>query len=102
SLRTKAAAVAKYLGDSGLTADVTKPPVDIQATSVEVPTGLKKPRFRSVPAWQVTQSFNVQTTRIDTLVHAAASVDQLLIQGVDVSVSSIEYLSTKLKAAKFA
>jgi hypothetical protein len=36
SLRQKAAAVAKYLGDAGLTADVTKPPVDIQATSVQV------------------------------------------------------------------
>jgi len=35
-------------------------------------------------------------------VKAAASVDQLLIQGVDVSVSSIQYLSTKLKTATFA
>jgi hypothetical protein len=102
SLRAKSAAVAKYLRDAGLATDVTKPPVDVQATSVQVPTGLKKPRFRSVPAFEVTQSFDVQTTKIDTLVHAAASVDELLIQGVDVSVSSIEYLSTKLKTAKFA
>lgn len=102
SLRAKSAAVSAYLGDAGLAADVSKPPVDVQATSVQVPTGLKKPRFRSVPAWQVTQSFDVQTTKIDTLVHAAASVDRLLLQGVDVSVSSIEYLSTKLKTAKFA
>ncbi len=102
SLRAKAAAVAKYLGKAGLAADVTRPPVDVEATSVQIPTGLKKPRYRSVPAWQVTQSFDVQTTKIDTLVHAAASVDQLLIQGVDVSVSPLEYLSTKLKTAKFA
>jgi uncharacterized protein YggE len=101
-LRAKAAAVAAYLGDAGLAGDVSKPPVDIQATSVQVPTGLKKPRFRSVPAFQVTQSFDVQTTKIDTLVRAAASVDRLLLQGVDVSVSSLEYLSTKLKTAKFA
>jgi hypothetical protein len=102
SLRTKSAAVAKYLRNAGLESDVTKPPVDVQATSVQVPTGLAKPRFRSVPAFQVTQSFDVQTTKIDTLVEAAASVDQLLLRGVDVSVSSIQYLSTKLKAAKFA
>jgi hypothetical protein len=102
SLRTKSAAVAKFLRDAGLEADVSKPPVDVQPTSVQIPTGLAKPRFRSVPAFQVTQSFEVQTTKIDTLVKAAASVDQLLIQGVDVSVSSIEYLSTKLKTAKFA
>ena len=102
SLRTKSAAVAKYLRDAGLATDVSKPPVDVQRTSVQIPTGLTKPRFRSVPAFQVTQSFDVQTTKIDTLVEAAASVDQLLIQGVDVSVSSIQYLSTKLKTAKFA
>ena len=39
SLRAKSAAVAKYLGDAGLAADVSKPPVDIQETSVEVPRG---------------------------------------------------------------
>jgi len=102
SLRSKAAAVAKYLRDAGLAADVSKPPVDVQPTSIQVPTGLKKPRFRSIPAFQVTQSFEIQTTKIDTLVQAAASVDELLIQGVDVSVGSIQYLSTKLKTAKFA
>jgi hypothetical protein len=102
SLRAKSAAVAKFLSDAGLAADVSRPPVDVQPTSVQIPTGLAKPSFRSVPAFQVTQSFEVQTTKIDTLLKAAASVDQLLIQGVDVSVSSIAYLSTKLKTAKFA
>lgn len=102
SLRAKAAAVTKYLSDAGLAADVTKPPVDVEATSMQVPTGLTKPRFRSVPAWRVTQSFDIQTTKIDTVVHAAASVDQLLLNGVDISVSTIRYLSTKLKTAKFA
>ena len=102
SLRAKVAAVTKYLRDAGLAADVSKPPVDVQATSIQIPTGLAKPRFRSIPAWRVTQSFDIQTTKIDTVVHAAASVDQLLLNGVDVSVSSIQYLSTKLKTAKFA
>ena len=73
SLRVKSAAVAKYLEDAGLAADVSKPPVDVQPTSVQIPTGLAKPRFRSVPAFQVTQSFDVQTTKIDTLVKAAAA-----------------------------
>lgn len=101
SLRSKAAAVTKYLNASGLSADVSKPPVDVEPTTVQIPTGLQKPRFRAVPAFQVTQVFDVQTTRIDTLVHTAAGVDQLLLKGVDVQVSELEYLSTKLKTAKF-
>jgi hypothetical protein len=102
ALRAKAEAVRRFLDDAGLTADTTLPPLDVQATSVQVPTGLKKPRFRSVPAWSVTQPFQVHTTKIDTVVKAAASVDRLLLNGVDVSVDRIQYLSTNLKTAKFA
>jgi hypothetical protein len=102
SLRAKAAAVSSYLANAGLAADVTKPPVDVEETSIQVPTGLTKPRFRSIPAWRVTQEFDVHTTSIDTVVHTAATVDQLLLKGVDVSVGPIQYLSTKLKTAKFA
>lgn len=102
ALRVKVAAVRGFLGDSGLTADTAVPPLTVQETTVEVPTGLKKPRFRSVPAWIVSQAFNVHTAKIDTLVQAAASVDRLLLNGVDVSVGQIRYLSTNLKTAKFA
>jgi hypothetical protein len=102
SLRTKADAVSAYLGKAGLLADVTKPPVDVEETTVQIPTGLTKPRFRAVQAWRVTQAFDLETTKIDAVVKTAASVDQLLLRGVDVSVGTIQYLSTKLKTAKFA
>lgn len=102
SLRTKAGAVRKFFATAGLTADVTEPPVDVERTSDQVPTGLKKPRFRSVPAYEVTQEFDVQTKKLDTLVRTASQVDQLLIGGVDVSVGQIQYLSTNLRTAKFA
>ena len=102
SLHDKVRAVRAFLGSAGLRADTAEPPLDVEETSIQVPTGLAKPRFRSVPAWAVTQSFDLQTTKIDTLIKAAASVDRLLLQGVEVSVGPIEYLSTKLKTAKFA
>ena len=102
ALRTKAAAVRKFLAGAGLTADVTEPPVDVERVTDQVPTGLKKPRFRSVPAFEVAQAFNIQTKKLDILQRTAARVDQLLIGGVDVSVGQIQYLSTNLKTAKFA
>jgi hypothetical protein len=102
SENAKAAAVDEFLRKAGLASDVSKPPLEVQETTIQVPTGLKKPRFRSVQAWFVAQSFNVQTDKIDALVQAAAGVDRLLLQGVDVSVGSIRYLSTKLRNAKFA
>jgi uncharacterized protein len=102
SLRTKVAAVDAYLRGAGLMSDVSKPPVDVEQTSVQVPTGLAKPRFRSVPAWDVSQSVHVQTAKIDMLVRTASTVDQLLLKGVDVAVSPIQYLSTNLRDAKFA
>ena len=86
SLRSKAAAVRTFLARAGLAADVTEPPVDVERVTDQVPTGLKKPRFRSVPAFEVSQAFNVQTKKLDTLQRTAAQVDQLLIRGVDVSV----------------
>ena len=87
SVNAKAAAVDAFLQKAGLAADVSKPPLDVQETTIQVPTGLAKPRFRSVPAWFVSQSFNVQTAKIDSLVRAAAGVDRLLLQGIDVSVT---------------
>ena len=102
SVNAKAAAVDAFLRKAGLAADVSKPPLDVQETTIQVPTGLAKPRFRSVPAWFVAQSFDVQTKQIDALVKAAAGVDRLLLQGVDVTVGQIRYLSTVLRKAKFA
>jgi hypothetical protein len=102
TLRSKAAAVRSFLGDAGLGPDVAEPPLRVEETSVQIPTGLTKPRFRSVPAWRVSQTFRIQTTKIDTLVQAAASVDRLLLAGVDLAVGRIAYLSTNLRAAKFA
>lgn len=102
SENAKAAAVDEFLRKAGLADDVSKPPLDVQETTIQVPTGLAKPRFRTVQAWFVEQSFEVQTEKIDALVRAAAGVDRLLLQGVDLSVGQIRYLSTKLRKAKFA
>ena len=83
-------------------AAVSKPPIRVAQVSVSVPTGLKKPAFRRVPAWHVSQTFSIETRRIDTLVTTASRVGDLLAAGTDVSVSPVSYLSTRLTAAKFA
>ncbi len=82
ALHAKTAAVEKFLRAAGLSDAVTKPPLEVEQTSIQVPTGLKKPRFRSIPAWRILQTYNLQTTKIDTLVKTAASVDTLLLRGV--------------------
>jgi uncharacterized protein len=102
SVREKARAVQSFIADAGLADDVSKPPLDVEETVDQVPTGLAKPRFRNVRAWIVSQTFNIQTAKIDALVKLAGSVDELLLRGVDVSVGQIQYLSTELKKAKFA
>jgi hypothetical protein len=79
SENAKAVAVDEFLRKAGLASDVSKPPLEVQETTIQVPSGLKKPRFRSVQAWFVAQSFNVQTDKIDALVRAAAGVDRLLL-----------------------
>ena len=103
ALRGKVARIGAFLAEGGITPDaISKPPIGVQQVFVNVPTGLKKPAFRRVPAWHVSQAFAIETTQIDTLVHTASQVGDLLAGGTDVSVSSIEYLSTKLTSAKFA
>jgi uncharacterized protein len=102
-LRRKGDAVRSFLRRGGLTgAAVAEPPLTVEPTTVEIPTGLAKPRFRSVPAYYVSQTFAVQTRNIDAVERTSASVSQLLLQGVDVSVGRIRYLSTELKTAKYA
>ena len=103
ALRAKVAQVDSFLTRGGISADgVTKPPIQVAQVFVNVPTGLKKPAFRRVPAWHVSHTFSIETTQIDTLVRTASQVGNLLAGGTDVSVSTIEYLSTKLTNAKFA
>lgn len=102
-LRGKVSQIDAFLAQAGLPArSISKPPIQVAQVSVSVPTGLKKPAFRQVPAWRVSQGFAIQTTQIDTLVRAASQVGNLLATGTDVSVSSIDYLSTELTAARFA
>jgi hypothetical protein len=101
SVGRKVTAVDSFLHDSGLTGgDVRKPPLSVDETTIRVPTGKRKPAFRAVPAWRVSQSFDVTTKHIDRLEKAAGSVDDLLLQGIDVSVERIQYLSTGLKSAR--
>jgi uncharacterized protein len=103
ALRSKLAQIDSFLAQGGLPADaISKPPIQVAQVSVNVPTGLKKPAFRRVPAWHVSQAYSIETTQIDTLVQTASKVGNLLAAGVDVSVSQIQYLSTQLTKAKFA
>jgi len=103
ALRLKVAQVDAFLAHGGLSAvDISKPPIEVERVSVSIPTGLKKPAFRHVPAWHVSQAFVVETTQIDTLERIGSHVGDLLAAGTDVSVARIDYLSTKLTPAKFA
>src|SRR5215210_2544612 len=102
-LRAKVGRVDAFLAQGGLSGTaVSKPPIGVQKVFVQVPTGLKKPRYRTVPAWNVAQGFAIQTNRIDRLERVAARTGNLLAAGTDVSVSRIQYLSTELTEAKFA
>src|SRR5262249_3657888 len=103
ALRTKVARIDAFLAAGGIPASsITKPPIQVAQISIKVPTGLKKPAFREVPAWHVAQGYSIETTAIDTLIGTASHVGNLLAAGTDVSVSPISYLSTKLTSAKFA
>ncbi len=102
-LREKVTQILSFLLRGGLPADaITEPPINVSHVLVSVRTGLKKPAFRQVPAWYVSQGFSIQTTQIDLLQLIASKVGDLLAAGTDVSVSRIQYLSTQLTAAKFA
>ena len=83
-------------------AEVAEPPLTVEPTTVQIPTGLCGLRFRSVPAFFVSQSFEIHTKNIDAVEKTSGSVSQLLLQGVDVQVGRIRYLSTELKTAKYA
>jgi hypothetical protein len=103
ALRPEAARVESFLSQGGLpAAAISEPPIGIEKVYVSVPTGLKKPAFRQVPAWHVTQGFSIQTGQIDLLQRVASKAGDLLASGTNVSVSGIEYLSTRLTSAKFA
>jgi hypothetical protein len=103
SLRPRVAQVDSFLAHGGLPAgSVSEPPIAVEKVSVSVPTGLKKPAFRQVPAWRVSQSFSIQTGQIDMLEQIASKAGDLLAAGTNVSVSRIAYLSTRLTPAKFA
>jgi hypothetical protein len=103
ALRLNVAKVDSFLARGGLpAAAISKPPIGIAHVSVSVPTGLKKPAFRQVPAWRVSQGFSIQTGQIDTVQRTASQVGNLLATGTNLSVSGIEYVSTQLTTAKFA
>ena len=103
ALRAKDAQIDASLKRGGLPGGaISRPPIRVEQVFVSVPTGLKKPAFRRVPAWHLTQGYAIETARIDTLVQTASRVGDLLAAGTDVAVSPIQYLSTKLTSAKFA
>lgn len=104
ALQGKVAHINFFLAQGGLPSagSITSPPIQVGQVSVRVPTGLRKPAFKRVQLWRVSQTFEIETTEIDTLVRVASNVGDLLAGGTDVSVSQISYLSTKLVEAKFA
>jgi hypothetical protein len=102
SLRTKVAAVERFLQEHGIAEDeIRQPPLSVERVSERVPTGRRRPAFRQVPAWLVRQSFTVSTDQLDELDETAAGVDELLLGGIDVGVSEIQYLSRQLTEARF-
>jgi hypothetical protein len=102
SVGRKVKAVGAFLSDGGLSTDeIRKPPLSVEQTSRSIPTGRAKPAFRRVPAWSVRQPYTVTTTNLDSLEKTAAGTDALLLQGVDVSVTHIQYVSTNLTTARF-
>jgi hypothetical protein len=67
-LRQKVAQVDAFLANGGRPAGtISTPPIRVAKVFVSVRTGLKKPAFRQVPAWRVSQGFSIETPRIDTL-----------------------------------
>ncbi len=103
ALRGKVSQIHAFFAQGGLSPEsITSPPIQVGLVSVRVPTGRRKPAFRRVQLWRVSQNFQIETTDIDTLDRVASQVGDLLAGGTDVSVSPISYLSTKLVAAKFA
>ncbi|HEV8688373.1 MAG TPA: SIMPL domain-containing protein [Gaiellaceae bacterium] len=102
TLRRDVAGVDAFLAGGDLGPDsVRKPPIQIEQIMFSVPTGLAKPRFRQVPAWRLTQRFEVQTGQIEKLERLASTVDELLLQGADVATANVRYLSTQLTEARF-
>jgi hypothetical protein len=81
---------------------VKEPAINVERTFRRVPTGLKKPAFREIPTWTISQRFEITTRKIDALEQTASGVDELLFQGIPVAVGDVQYLSTHLKAAKYA
>ena len=62
TLRAKSKRVEAFLAAGGLPPSaISRPPISVEPTSFNVPTGLKKPAFRSIPAWRVAQDFSIQS-----------------------------------------
>ena len=102
SVKRKVKAVDAFLKQGGLSADeIRKPPLSVEQASISLPTGKARPAFRLVPAWLVSQPYIVTTKNLDSLEQTAAGLDALLLQGVDVAVTHIQYISTELTAARF-
>jgi uncharacterized protein len=102
ALSRRARAVRSFLRDGGLADDVREPPLSVEQTFRRVPTGLKKPAFREVPTWTISQRFDITTRNIAALDQTASGVEELLFQGIPVAVGEVQYLSTHLKTAKYA
>lgn len=94
-LRQEVARVRAFLGDGGIPESALREP---PLTTAEVFRRVAPKRF--VTEYRLTQRFEVTMRDVDRLEGVAASVNDVLAQGIPVSVGGIAYVSTQLTEAR--
>lgn len=94
-LRERVRAVEAFLEDGGVPdSAVTMPPVSTEETTIP---GEGR---RRIPAFLLIQNFEIQSEDIDRIETVSAGVTDLLAEGIPVSASGLQYISTNLNAAR--
>jgi uncharacterized protein len=94
-LNRRVHAVRGFLRDGGLPdSAVSEPPVSTQQTTI-----LVAPKHR-VAAFRLVQRFRISSRQINQVERVAATVSDLLTQGVPASAGSLSYVSTNLAQAR--
>jgi hypothetical protein len=96
-LSGEVARVRGYLVDRGLAAAAISPAVVASEEQVE-----QLPHHRRRITYRVSQRLDISTRKLDVAERAAVGVGALLVQGIDVSAGSLQYISTQLTRAKLA
>ena len=94
-LNKRVRAVRAFLSDGGLAESaISEPPVVTQQIAI-----LVAPKHR-VAGFRLVQRFRISSREIDQVETVAASVSDLLTQGVPVSAGGLSYISTNLAQAR--